>query len=449
MSAAAMSPRRRGTFAGTVSALALTLVLGGCGGRSLPSDASAEARAAFDECRSLSATERQSCYEGHLLDELDRAGVGASLHMLETIAFGDLTVEAQGHVYTHAIGIEAYSGETPFEDVFSECTVLFQSGCYHGVVQAHFMALGAADAERVVPLCAPYEGDPGDRWILFQCLHGLGHGLTMYYAHHLPKALEGCDFLTNDWNRQSCYGGAFMENVVNATHPHHPASDLVGEGDEGADGAMDGGAMADAATETDAGDDAPAGHGAHDHGAMATSGMVEGLEPWEPLRAEDPHYPCSVLDDRYLSACYMMQTSAMLWHNDGDIADAANSCVDAPDDWRFLCFVSLGRDVSGRTVLDPDDGLRECRKAPEEFREWCYVGLVKNYVDVTATTTQGFAFCRRIEPWAQARCYEAMGEQLIGLYADEPARREECVAAEPESEELEQACLRGARAQID
>ncbi|WP_419943243.1 hypothetical protein [Candidatus Palauibacter sp.] len=413
--------------------LALVVVLGGCGdGRSLPPGASAEARAAFEECRSLQHDEKQACYERHLLDELDRAGVGPALEMLETVAVRDLSVEAQGHVYTHAIGIEAYSPETPFEEVFSECTVLFQSGCYHGVVQSHFIASGAADAEQVVEVCAPFEREPVDRWILFQCLHGLGHGLTMFYGHHLPMALEGCDSLTNDWNRESCYGGVFMENVVNATDPHHPASELLpGEG-EGGDGAEEGHGT----------------RGAHDHAAMAMTEAVEPLEPWEALRAEDPHYPCSVLDERYLRACYMMQTSAMLWHNEGDIGGAATSCLDAPEGWRFLCFVSLGRDISGRTVLDPDNGLDECGKSPEEFREWCYVGLVKNYVDVTAATGAGFAFCRRVEPWAQARCYEAMGEQLLGLYADDAGRREECVAARPESEELEQACLRGARVPI-
>ena len=430
----ASEPRLRGVGATPAAALLVALAVAGCGGRSLPPDASAEARAAFEECHSLSHDERQACYERHLLDELDRAGVAAALEMLETVAVGDLSVEAQGHVYTHAIGIQAYSPATPFEDVFGECTVAFQSGCYHGVVQAHFIASGAADAEGVVGLCEPYEEEPVDRWILFQCLHGLGHGLTMFYGHHLPKALEGCDFLTNEWNRRSCYGGAFMENVVNATDPHHPASDLVAEeGEAGGDAAADG----------------HAAHGAHDHAAMPMAEGLEELEPWDALRADDPHYPCSVLDERYLDSCYMMQTSAMLWHNGGDVAGAADSCLDTPERWRHLCFASLGRDISGRTVLDPDEGLSECRKSDETYRDWCYVGLVKNYIDVTATTGEAFAFCRRVESFAQTRCYEAIGEQLLGLHGGDAERREECVVAREESEELEQACLRGARIPID
>ena len=343
--------------------MAIGIAAANCGGSSLPPGASAEGMAAFEACSGLAWEAKQDCYEGRLLDELAATGVGASLEMLGWLAAADRDVRAQSHVLTHAIGISAYSPGDNFTEVFEECTEIFQSGCYHGVVQAYFIATGEPDAENVAGLCAPYEADPADRWLLFQCLHGLGHGLTMYYGHHLLMALDGCDLLTTDWNRNSCYGGAFMENVVNAVAPHHPAAALVSSGTASEDGAGEG---------TEASDH---GADAHDHGVMAMAGgMAEGVEPFEPLRADDPHYPCSILDEKYLTSCYLMQTSAMLWHNDWDIADAASSCLDAPDAWRDDCFMSLGRDISGRTLQDEDDARRECRKSPEEWRVWCYVG---------------------------------------------------------------------------
>ena len=407
--------------------MAIGVATAACGGSSLPPGASAEGMAAFEACSGLAWEEKQDCYEGRLLDELAETGTAAALGMLEWLAAADRDVRAQSHVLTHAIGISAYAPGDVFTDVFEECTELFQSGCYHGVVQAYFIAMGEPNAEMVAGLCAPYEADPADRWVLFQCLHGLGHGLTMYYGHHLLMALEGCDLLTTGWNRNSCYGGAFMENVVNATAPHHPAAELVSAGTaaEGAPG--------------EAGEASDHGAGAHVHGAMA---MADGVEPFEPLRADDPHYPCSILDEKYLTSCYQMQTSAMLWHNDGDIAAAAAACVDAPDAWRNHCFVSLGRDISGRTLQDEDDARRECRKSPEEYREWCYVGAVRNFVDVTATTDAGFSFCRALEDSAKPRCHEAMGEAVYSLYADEAARRDACEASE--TEELALACRRGA-----
>ncbi len=213
-----------------------------------------------------------------------------------------------------------------------------------------------------------------------------------------------------------------MENVVNATSPHHPATELAGGEDE---------------------DHADHGAAGHDHGEMA---MAENLEPFEALRSEDPHYPCSILEDRYLTACYMMQTSAMLWHNGQDIGETAESCADAPEAHRGTCFQSLGRDISSRTLQDPDDSLEECQKSPEAFRAWCYVGLVKNFVDLTATTEAGFAFCGLVEEWAQARCHEAMGEEIGVLFGNEADRRAAC-AVSP-SFEHERACLRGARVRI-
>lgn len=416
--------------------MAIGLAAATCGGASLPPGTSAEAAAAFEACRELAWEEKPGCYEARLLDELDAAGTVAALEMLESLANADRAVRTQSHVLTHAIGINAYSPGETFTDAFEECTELFQSGCYHGVVQAYFIATGEPDAEKVAGLCAPYEADPADRWLLFQCLHGLGHGLTMYYGHHLLMALEGCDLLTTGWSRNSCYGGAFMENVVNAIDPHHPAAELVADATAGGT-AMEGGA-GEAAEAPDH------GAGAHGHGTMA---MAEGVEPFEPLRADDPHYPCSILDERYLTSCYQMQTSAMLWHNDWDIADAASSCLDAPDGWRDECFVSLGRDISGRTLQDEDDAHGECRKSPADHREWCYVGVVKNFVDVTATTGAGFSFCRIIEDSAKPLCHEAMGEALYSLYADEAARREACEASE--TEELALECRRGARVRAD
>lgn len=416
--------------------IAIGLMSATCGGRSLPPGASPEAREAFAACVQLAWEEKQGCYEERLLDRLSGDGVGAALEMLETLASADRVVHQQSHVFTHAIGINAYRPGDDFANVFGECTEVFQSGCYHGVVQAYFVAMGDPDAEMVVGLCEPYEADPADRWMLFQCLHGLGHGLTMYYGHHLLMALEGCDQLTTRWNRDSCYGGAFMENVVNAIDPHHPASGLVSDGSAPDDG-------------TGASAEAP-GHGAveHDHAAMAMAGgMPEGIEPFEPLRADDPHYPCSILDERYLTSCYLMQTSAMLWHNGWDIADAASSCLEAPDGWRDDCFVSLGRDISGRAIQEAEQSRRDCQESPEAFREWCYVGVVKNFVDVTARTEAGFAFCRRVEDSAKFRCYEAMGQELYSLYADEEGRRAACEASE--TEELALACQRGALVRTD
>ena len=407
-------------------ALVLGILFAGCGRVSLPAGASPETLAAIEACGSLRSAARVDCHETRLLDELDRSGIDAALGMLATLADVDAAVRVEGHLLSHTIGIRGYSPGIPFTESFDQCDDIFLSGCYHGVVQAHLAAHGEASAESVGDVCAPYGADPDGRLLFFQCLHGLGHGLTMYHRYDLPQALESCDLLPDRFSQESCYGGVFMESIVNATTPHHQVQALVAGADEAAV----------------AGADQPREDGAHGHGAMA---MAEDVEPFA-LRVDDPHYPCSILDDRYLSACYTLQTSAMLRLNDGDIAATAASCAEAPERFRVHCFLSLGRDIGGRTLQDPVKSVRECRKSPQEHRSSCYAGVMKNFNQRVPTEAR-FALCSNVEAWAKVRCNEVLGNEIVYAHPDVDARRRECAGAE--TDELERACLRGAGVPVD
>ena len=56
----------------------------------------------------------------------------------------------------------------------------------------------------------------------------------MFHGHDLPRALASSDLLSRPGERDNCYGGAFMENIVNATEPHH--ADRPGGGGAGRGG---------------------------------------------------------------------------------------------------------------------------------------------------------------------------------------------------------------------
>ena len=101
--------------------------------------------------------------------------------------------------------LEASPSPAQVAETFRECRPSFQSGCYHGVIQSYFTAVSTSgqqvDGQAVNALCADYRTDGSDRWLLFQCVHGLGHGLTMLHQYHLPTALAGCDLLSEAWDR--------------------------------------------------------------------------------------------------------------------------------------------------------------------------------------------------------------------------------------------------------
>ncbi len=389
------------------------------------SDPATAAAQAVEACEGSRAA-KTSCYEKILVSLVSSAGTEAAMETLRRLGIADQDVQRDGHVYAHAIGIEAYRRDPDVGRTFGRCTEIFQSGCYHGVIQAYFQAVGSRDGTRAVTaedangLCSSYRGAGGSTWLLFQCVHGMGHGLTMFRGHDLPKALSDCDLLADDWDRHSCYGGAFMENIVNATQPHHGGSHAEGGADRGAHDA------GHAAT-------APAGPG----GVLPTESGFKPLDPADPL------YPCSILAARYLVDCYQMQTSAILWFNQGNIGDAARTCDRAPSDVRPWCYQSLGRDISSYTLQDPDESIRMCSLGNPAWQPWCYVGLVKNFVDLTAKTDSGFAFCRRVPGRAnKLKCHEALGEE-VSVLTTEPTRRAELCGQSEEG--YADACRYGAR----
>ena len=344
-----------------------------------------------------------------------REGLGAAMTALERLGQADETVRRDGHLYAHSLGLAAYRGDDRTGAVFAQCSPIFQSGCYHGVIQAHFAALPSSgiDSTAVNALCRSYRDDPSARWLLFQCAHGMGHGLTLFHGHHLPSALQGCDLVADPWEREGCYGGAFMENVVQATAPHHTVGRPQAAGAE---------------------DD----HAHHHAGAAA-----EATRPaFKPLDPADPLYPCSALGERYQHACYQMQTSPILFFNRGNFAATGRACMTAPEAHRAACFQSLGRDASSYTGQDHARALRICTDVDADYRSWCHVGYAKNLVDLTASATDGLTYCRLIlDAEGKRACYEAVGEEIWVLSDDRVRRREWCEAAEPGFREV---CARAA-----
>lgn len=384
------------------------------------------------------------CLEAALLDTLRVEGIRPAMAALERIGELDEEIRRDGHVYAHVIGLAAYT--TP-EDVgrsFAECTASFQSGCYHGVIQSYFVDLAgsgpaAVSVEQVNALCADYRGEQGTMWLLFQCAHGMGHGLTMVEEYHLPSALAACDLVNSPWERDACHGGVFMESIINETAPHH----TTGRPQHGGHAAGDTHAVHETDGEAEhqehdrdehAQHDPHAHHDQHatdsahpDHGPTASA-----REPFPALNPEDPHYPCSALDERYQQSCYMMQTSVVLHFTDGDFEAAAAMCDGAPVEHRETCYQSLGRDASSYSVQVHERGMQLCSVGDPELRSWCHVGYVKNLIDVTADPQDGLGYCRLLPAGAsKEHCYRAVGQQVFLLAAEPERRAAICAMAEP------------------
>jgi hypothetical protein len=149
-------------------------------------DTSALADLAREQCRLLGREAKQTCYENYFVALSDSGRVRLALGALTALSSKDRQVQSDGHVYTHIIGIRAWAPGRDVGKVFESCTGLFQSGCYHGVIQAYFTSDGSVDSTEVSWFCDLMETTRTNRWLRFQCVHGIGHGLEMAWNWTCP-----------------------------------------------------------------------------------------------------------------------------------------------------------------------------------------------------------------------------------------------------------------------
>jgi len=375
---------------------------------------------------------KDDCLEKALVSVIGPAGVDKAMAALMLISQQDADVANDGHVLAHGIGIAAYQSPETVSETFARCTADFQSGCYHGVVQAYFADARAGDggltAQKLNALCIPYRSVE-KRWLEFQCAHGIGHGVMAVESHDLLRALDSCDLLTEGFEEEACWGGAFMENVVNATQPHHQGVTQVGEAHE------HGGEHAEGHEGHDM-----SGHEGHDMSGHAGHGGQAAAHPFKALDDAEPLYPCTIVKDHHRPACYLMQTSAILFRNGGDFRDAAQQCARAPEVYRNTCYISLGRDANSWGRGSRERAIIYCTAAPEVGQPYCIVGLVKNIVDVTADARDGMSFCRMAPDNTKPACYKAVGQEIGLLQPTPPGRERACAEAGAYLDE----CRRGA-----
>ncbi|MDA1348606.1 MAG: hypothetical protein O3A47_07030 [Chloroflexi bacterium] len=253
------------------------------------------------------------------------------------------------HQRAHVMGRIAYQyfGSLAFSLSGHEC----HSGGYHGATEAFFRDRGTGSLSSDIALVC---GDELNQFFRHQCVHGVGHGLMAWTSYELHDALELCDLLESLGDRLSCYSGVFMENVVG--------------------------------------------------GLSASMGHVT------EYLSDDPHFPCSVVAENYVSACYFYQTSRMVQVFGGDFRKVAEACSEAPATAHLVCFQSMGRDVGGFTRGNPEGAIQKCSYAKEgDDRLNCLEGAVQDSFWDVAGADLALEFCSLLQDTDEkARCYRVI-----------------------------------------
>ena len=241
---------------------------------------------------------------------LRRQGLAAALDSLALRAERDSALIREGHQMAHALGREAVTYHSGDATVIRECSPVFASGCYHGVVEASIHTAGRIDMPRLEQLCVGMNatGRPGPG---FECIHGLGHGILGAVGYDLEATLHYCDALSVASLAASCHSGAFMEAISSAL-----------------------------------GAPMPHAHADHQHGQAA--GPAPAPAPRRlSIDASDPYSPCDGFRDPYATSCWLFQGFVILRRTGFDAASALRICDRAPDGRAARCYESVGHQLTG------------------------------------------------------------------------------------------------------
>jgi len=325
---------------------------------------------------------------GDGIASLSSAGnIALAMGTLDYIVHSDKSLLLLGHPLAHALGYAVRSNPSTATKLLTECDDRYQSGCYHGILQRYFDArMGMPIAQAV--LLAPCDGLRGTReqFRIFDCLHGTGHGLMMYHRYDVNSSLKDCDRLTASWDQRSCYSGVFMEYIMGVRMQSF------------GDGAF----------------------GMHRHSMPASSVAL--------FNPSDLLYPCDSTPVRYRQECYGQQADLILPAVKQDYAKAARVCdqAGAPELVRS-CYVGLGRNASGASAFQYAGIMKRCDKSSTAGLAYCYKGAVRHLAYAASELPRGIGFCKSLpEGDARAQCWDGVGLQVGGFFADAASRQRAC-----------------------
>ncbi len=311
--------------------------------------------------------------EDQLANFLKAFGPKVAMEKLLSDSGGGATLDC--HQQAHKIGRMSYTlygaGVFGLQNA-ANCN----SGFYHGAMEAFLAEKGTANlAQNIESICKILPTGLG----IFECLHGVGHGIMAYTNYDLPKTLATCDNLSTLTDRLACYSGVFMENILTA------------------------------------------------QGIGASS---EHTTSWIN---NNPQFPCNSIGEDYLKRyqCFERQTSWMLTLFNNNFDKVAEECLKAPKDMIGVCFKSMGRDAAEQTLHDPLKTKAICDKNKNYFND-CIAGALIVFVNFWGENLKGQAsgFCTVLNAENKFNCYKILAGRIPSIALTPERRSEICTTFE-------------------
>lgn len=325
-----------------------------------------EAKAADfnDPC---SRDQSYNCYRAALTQYITKVGLKPAVEQLGKLNSKNQTVNHFCHSLAHDLGRAAYDQtKGNIGQIFREGNTQCWSGFYHGALERAFSR--SQDLSVTVnSLCTEENGIVGT-FLYYQCLHGLGHGLSVRFDNEIYQALDVCQKMPDTYQQSSCFGGVFMENFA-------------------ADG---------------------------------INHQTKYLDPTDPIA------PCNSVPENQKYTCYQLISIPILKANNYNFQEAFNTCEKSETNYVKVCYQSVGRDISGYTAEDPNRSLGYCAQGNLEAEIECIKAVASDSVYSKSSEKYVLTICEKVKSSLKNYCYLAAGSGINVLYNSLEDKREAC-----------------------
>jgi hypothetical protein len=306
------------------------------------------------DCSGASATDH-ACYQKRYESLVRDSGVEAAFAELKDEFTKEEFVRSNCHHLTHVIGRAAAELYGDVASTYSRGDNFCASGYYHGAIESVMATLGVDEImDEAYNICADLREHQNHSFDHRNCLHGLGHGSMYVLKNELFEALRTCDALTEEWERDQCSGGVFMENVMAHDNPGHPS---------------------------------------------------------KYLKADEPFYPCTEVKTEYKTQCYARHTEYALKvtsRHDTTVQDnfakVFDLCAAVEDSFRVACYSGLGHQAAVEaSFANMTDGaqaafIRELCTLGQDYEalSYCLIAAARQLVFYYDSDAQANALCESL-----------------------------------------------------
>jgi len=305
----------------------------------------------FEEARQIEqiTCNDYDCFEKHYQDIVVQETIAVAFVDLKARYDESAYVRAFCHPIVHVIGRAAAQKYADVGDAYTEGDHFCWSGYYHGVMEGMLQDTASEDLpNKINAICNGVSGKADYSFDYYNCVHGLGHGVMYITDNELFEALNLCDSLSGGWEKESCYGGVFMENVITDFENHFT----------------------------------------------------------KYLKPDDLLYPCTAVKEKNRHSCYLMQTSYILKENGYNFVEAFHLCSTIEEKHIDTCYRSIGRDASGSTVSDIERTKNYCLLGIDYRQQSsCTMGAVRDFISYFHSDIQAKQLCEALPSELHDVCF--------------------------------------------